>query len=238
MKLAGKTYMEIHKAGGGINFTVEHTRRASEAELRDAFHQRASQMMQSGTTLLEAKSGYGLDIQTELKMLRAIQSVKATLPLEISATFCGAHSVPRGKTSVEATRDLVECQIPLVKAAMEAGEITVDNIDVFCELGVFSQAESRDILSAGRHIGLALNFHGDELHPTQSAEMGAELRAEAISHLEEISDTGIVAMAEAGSVAVLLPTTANLLRLKVNRSENVQNILNSLSCFSHHRHAK
>ncbi|KAL9959748.1 hypothetical protein ACROYT_G033103 [Oculina patagonica] len=214
MKLAGATYMDIHKAGGGIGFTVEHVRKATEEELYTSLRKWLLRMLRSGTTLVEAKSGYGLDVESEMKMLRVIEKAKKELPIEISSTFCGAHSVPKGSTPEEATNNVVNDQIPKLQELIKNKEITVDNIDVFCEKGVFGLEETRRILEAGKAAGLALNFHGDELHPMKAAELGAKLGARAISHLEEVSDEGIQAMSAASVTAVLLPTTAYILRLK------------------------
>ncbi|KAK6993463.1 imidazolonepropionase [Biomphalaria glabrata] len=214
MKLAGATYMDIHKMGGGIHFTVSQTRQADEEELFMSLRNRLAQMVQSGTTLVECKSGYGLDLENEVKMLKVIERARKEVGVDISSTYCGAHAVPAGKTAQEATDDVIRNQIPHIRRLMEAGELQVDNIDVFCELGVFDLNQSRDILKAGKDIGLQINFHGEELHRLNSAEMGAELQAHAISHLEEISESGIEAMASSGSVAVVLPTTAYTLRLK------------------------
>lgn len=214
MKLAGASYMEVHKAGGGINFTVEHVRKASENELYEKLLQRLQRMVRSGTTLVEAKSGYGLEVESEVKMLKVIEKAKREFKdIEISSTYCGAHSVPRGKNMDEATTDVIEVQLPRIKQLMEAGELTVENIDVFCEKGVFDTEATRKILVAGKAVGLAINFHGDELHPMQSGQLGAELNARAISHLEEVSSEGIKAMSEKSVVAVVLPTTAYILRL-------------------------
>ncbi|KAM8978752.1 probable imidazolonepropionase isoform X1 [Sarcophilus harrisii] len=214
MKLAGATYMDIHQAGGGINFTVECTRKASEEELFSTFRYRLLCMMRSGSTLVECKSGYGLNLETELKMLRVIERGRRELDISISSTYCGAHSVPKGKTATEAADDIVHNHLPKLKELCQRGEIHVDNIDVFCEKGVFDLQSTRRILQGGKDIGLQINFHGDELHPMKAAELGAELGARAISHLEEISDAGIAAMATGKCSAVLLPTTAYMLRLK------------------------
>ncbi|KAL4676575.1 hypothetical protein H8959_010720 [Pygathrix nigripes] len=221
MKLAGATYMEIHQAGGGIHFTVERTRQASEEELFRSFQQRLQCMMKAGTTLVECKSGYGLDLETELKMLRVIERARRELDIGISATYCGAHSVPKGKTATEAADDIINNHLPKLKELGRNGEIHVDNIDVFCEKGVFDLDSTRRILQRGKDIGLQINFHGDELHPMKAAELGAELGAQAISHLEEVSDEGIVAMATARCSAVLLPTTAYMLRLKQPRARKM-----------------
>ncbi|XP_065067101.1 probable imidazolonepropionase [Rhopilema esculentum] len=215
MKLAGASYMDIHKAGGGIHFTVQHVRDATEDELYVSLLERLKRMVKCGTTLVEAKSGYGLDVDSEVKMLKALERAKKEfMSIEISSTFCGAHAVPRGKTMEEATDDVINVQIPKIKELNQKKELSVENIDVFCEKGVFDTDSTRKILQAGIEAGLAINFHGDELHPMQSGELGAELNARAISHLEEISDDGIKAMSEKSVVAVVLPTTAYILRLK------------------------
>uniref|UniRef100_A0A8D1VYZ0 imidazolonepropionase n=1 Tax=Sus scrofa TaxID=9823 RepID=A0A8D1VYZ0_PIG len=193
MKLAGATYMEIHQAGGGINFTVERTRQASEEELFRSLQQRLGCMMRAGSTLVECKSGYGLSLETELKMLRVIERARR-----------------EGKTAPEALQELGR-----------NGEIRVDNIDVFCEKGVFDLEATRRILQSGKDAGLQINFHGDELHPMKAAELGAELGAQAVSHLEEVSDEGIAAMATARCAAILLPTTAYMLRLKQPRARKM-----------------
>ncbi|XP_029418949.1 probable imidazolonepropionase isoform X2 [Nannospalax galili] len=256
MKLAGATYMDIHQAGGGINFTVEQTRRASEEELFRSFQQRLQCMMRAGTTLVECKSGYGLDLETELKMLRVIERARRELHLSLSATYCGAHSVPKGKTAIEAADDIISNHLPKLRELGRSGEIHVDNIDVFCEKGVFDLDSTRRILESGKEIGLQINFHGDELHPMRAAEesslsnqapgterritafispgrdsgesspkpehrLGAELGARAVSHLEEVSDEGIAAMAAARCSAVLLPTTAYMLRLQQPRARKM-----------------
>ncbi|KAK7170968.1 hypothetical protein R3I94_001005 [Phoxinus phoxinus] len=221
MKLAGATYMEVHEAGGGIHFTVAHTRSATQQHLLAALQSRLERMMRAGTTLVECKSGYGLEMDTELKMLRVINAARQSLPIEISATYCGAHAVPKGKTMEEATQDIVAVQLPKIKELMASGDLQVDNIDVFCEKGVFDLNSTRCILQAGKDMGLNINFHGDELHPMNSAHLGAELGALAISHLEEVTDDGIAAMANAKTSAVLLPTTAYILRLSPPRARDM-----------------
>ncbi|KAK2913492.1 hypothetical protein QQF64_030756 [Cirrhinus molitorella] len=221
MKLAGATYMEVHEAGGGIHFTVTHTRSATERQLLDGLKTRLERMMRAGTTMVECKSGYGLELDTELKMLRVINSARNSLPIGISATYCGAHAVPKGKTMEEATQDIVAVQLPKIKTQIASGELQVDNIDVFCEKGVFDLNATRCILKTGKDMGLNINFHGDELHPMNSAHLGAELGALAISHLEEVTDDGIAAMAKAKTSAVLLPTTAYILRLSPPRARDM-----------------
>ncbi|ELU03653.1 hypothetical protein CAPTEDRAFT_166960 [Capitella teleta] len=215
MKLAGATYMEVHRAGGGIMFTVDRVRRASVDELYTSLKQYAMKMLRCGSTFAEMKSGYGLDAENEIKMLQVINRLikDEEVPLGVSVTYCGAHAVPKGSTAAEATEDVISNQLPQIKALMDSGDLNVDNIDVFCEQGVFDVDQTKRILEAGVEAGLAINFHGEELHQLNSAEMGAEMKARAISHLEEISDEGITAMAKSGSVGVVLPTTAYILRL-------------------------
>lgn len=215
MKLAGATYMEVHQAGGGINFTVEKTRQASKEELIQLLLTRLQRMLRAGTTTVECKSGYGLEVETEVKMLTALEEARQTLPIEISSTFLGAHSVPKGLTAEEATEDVIRVQLPEIARLNSCGQLHVENVDVFCEKGVFSVDQTRRILEAARQHRFKINFHGEELCQLGSAQMGArEFGCEAISHLEEISEDGIKAMAESGSVAVILPTTAYILRLK------------------------
>ncbi|XP_026218708.1 probable imidazolonepropionase [Anabas testudineus] len=221
MKLAGATYMDVHRAGGGIHFTVEHTRAATSSDLLASLSSRLVRMQRAGTTLVECKSGYGLELQTELKMLEVIEEARRTLPINISSTYCGAHAVPKGKTVAEATENILQVQLPRLKQKMNAGTLKVDNIDVFCEQGVFDLSSTRSILKAGKDMGLNINFHGDELHPMNSAQLGADLEALAISHLEEVTDEGIAAMAKAKTAAVLLPTTAYILRLPQPRARDM-----------------
>ncbi|XP_068132881.1 probable imidazolonepropionase isoform X2 [Hyperolius riggenbachi] len=221
MKLAGATYMDIHAAGGGIHFTVDHTEAASEEKLYCSFKQRLQSMLRTGTTLVECKTGYGLKLETELKMLKVIRRAQKELDIGISPTYCGAHSVPKGKSAETAATDIIDNHLPALKQMAINEEIHVDNIDVFCEKGVFDLECTKRILQAGKAIGLQLNFHGDELNPMHAAELAAEMGAQAISHLEEISDEGISAIASAKCSAVLLPTTAYILRLKQPRARDL-----------------
>ncbi|KAL6490514.1 hypothetical protein MHYP_G00008590 [Metynnis hypsauchen] len=221
MKLAGATYMEVHEAGGGIHFTVKHTRAAPPETLLEGLKGRLERMLRAGTTLVECKSGYGLDLDTELKMLSVIDAAQRSMPIGISSTYCGAHAVPRGKTMEEATEDILSVQLPAIQKQITEGSLQVDNIDVFCEKGVFDLNSTCLILQAGKDMGLNINFHGDELHPMNSAQLGAKLAALAISHLEEVTDEGIAAMAAAKTSAILLPTTAYILRLPCPRARDM-----------------
>eukprot|EP00767_Chilomastix_cuspidata_P001431 gnl/Chilomastix_cuspidata/1540.p1 GENE.gnl/Chilomastix_cuspidata/1540~~gnl/Chilomastix_cuspidata/1540.p1 ORF type:complete len:418 (-),score=87.36 gnl/Chilomastix_cuspidata/1540:255-1508(-) len=209
MKLKGATYMDIHKAGGGIGFTVRHVEAATEAELAAGARARFDRMLALGTTTVEAKTGYGLKRDTELKMLRALNTVRGEHPLTILRTFLGAHSIhPDFEGDAErATLHQIET-IPLLA---DAGGC--DMVDVFCEKGIFSIDQTRRILRAGQEHGYGANFHGDELSCTHSGELAGEIGALSMSHCELTSDEGMAAMAKRGVVAVVLPTTSYILRI-------------------------
>jgi len=212
MKLAGATYLDIHKAGGGIGFTVRHTRASSEGELAALLAARLDRMLRCGTTLAEAKSGYGLDTESELKQLRVIHSSRH--PVELVGTFLGAHSVPAGTTAQAQTALVAGDMTRAVAEAKRRGEISPVFVDVFHEEGVFNYEQAHEILLAGQSVaGLEPSFHGDELHCCHSAELAGELGARAVSHLELVSRDGIAALAKRPSFGVLLPTTAYLMRL-------------------------
>jgi imidazolonepropionase len=195
---------------------VRCTTAADEAELLASLQARVRRMVRLGTTLAECKSGYGLTLDPEVKMLRVLEAGRLALEgtCDLVATYLGAHAVPTGTTAAAAMRDIVEVQIPEIKRLKDAGEIRPEMIDVFHETGVFVD-ETRAILEAGAAAGMRANFHGDELTAVGGAELGASLGALAVSHLEKISGAGIAALArpESSTVAVLLPTTAYVLRL-------------------------
>lgn len=213
LKLGGAGYMDVHRMGGGIGFTVRHTRASGEAELAGLLRRRLGRMLRCGTTLAEAKSGYGLDTATELKMLRVIHA--SSHAVELVGTFLGAHSVPAG-TTAQAQAQLVAGEMTReVAAAMRRGEVSPTFVDVFHEEGVFDYDQTRAILAAGRDVaGLEPSFHGDELHHCRSAELAGDIGARAVSHLEMVSRDGIAALTRRPTFAVLLPTTAYLMRLK------------------------
>lgn len=215
LKLAGASYMDIHKIGGGINFTVNHTRQADEETLYRSLVDRLDRMNATGTTLVEAKSGYGLDTETELKMLRVIDRAQQDLSfVDLVGNFCGAHSIPQGVTEEQAVDIVVNKMIPaLAKEQMEGRLSSIKLVDVFADAGVFSTKSARRILDAGAHIGLLGNFHGDELTYQACGELAGKLKCRAVSHLEHVSEDGIAAMKESHTAAVLLPTTSFVLRL-------------------------
>lgn len=209
MKLDGASYMDIHAAGGGIHATVRATSASSKAELSTLLHDRLDRMLRLGTTTVEAKSGYGLCLEEEMKLLEVLHEVEH--PVDVIATYLGAHAIPEGSTPSEAVQDIVEVQIPALIQAQAQNRISPQFIDVFCERGVFNQDETRQILEAGKSVGWGINFHGDELHCMHSGALGAQIGATAISHLEQLAPEDILQMRDI--VAVLLPTTKYFLNL-------------------------
>lgn len=204
MRAQGKTYMEIAQSGGGIRASVRDLRTTPADVLMEKTQKRLDRMLQHGITTIEAKSGYGLSTESEIKQLEVIRNLNQMHPIDLVPTFLGAHEVPdeyRGK------RDRY---IDLIIHEMLPAVIK-DNLaefsDVFCEEKVFDIDESRKIQQAASKAGLRLKFHADELKPTGGAELAASLNAVSADHLVHISDVGIKAMARAGTAAVLLPGT-------------------------------
>jgi imidazolonepropionase len=205
MKLAGKTYLEILSAGGGILNTLRSTRSCSQEQLVKGAFSYAQSMLSMGTTTIEAKSGYGLNIENELKMLRAIRDLRSLISVELVSTFLGAHAIP---PEFEGRSDdyvdlIINQMIPRV-ADKEMAEFC----DVFCEQGVFNIEQSRNILHAARCSGMKLKLHADEIVQLGGAELAAEMKAISADHLLKASDDGLEAMLKAGTIATLLPATA------------------------------
>jgi imidazolonepropionase len=210
LRLSGATYQEIAAKGGGIKSTVQRTRRASKEELVAIGKKHLDTMLSLGTTTVEAKSGYGLSVKDEIKMLEALRDLNLDHPVDVVPTFLGAHEVPpeyAGKKD-EYVRLVVEEMIPAVGERKLAAFC-----DVFCEKGVFSLEESRRILNAGKRFGLLPKVHADELTPLGGGELAAEVGAVSADHLLFISEKGMEAMAEKDVVATLLPGTAFFLFL-------------------------
>ena len=205
MRLEGKTYMEIAAAGGGILSTVKNTRHASEDDLVTATKRRLDFMIRYGTTTAEAKSGYGLNLDDELKQLRAIHRATCEHSVDLIPTLMAAHETPpEFRDQKQQYLDLV-CEEIIPRVAEER---LARFCDVFCEKGVFSVAESRRVLTTGSRYGLAPRLHADEFVDSGGAALAAELGALSADHLIAISPTGIDAMAAAGVTAVLLPGTS------------------------------
>ena len=209
-RLAGASYAQIAASGGGIVKTVAATRAASEADLIAGARPRLDAMLACGTTTAEVKSGYGLEIETELRMLRAIRRLGAVQPIELSATFMGAHEIPveyRDRRG-EYVRLVIEEMIPAV-----ANEGLAEWCDVFCESGVFTPDESRRILLAGLARGLKPRIHADELALSGGSAVAADVGARSADHLIFVDETRAAALSARGVIATLLPTAAFYLRL-------------------------
>lgn len=209
-RLRGASYQEIAAAGGGINATVQCVRRASKEELKAVARPRLRRLLQFGVTTVEAKSGYGLSVADEIKSLEAIAELNAEGPVELVPTFLGAHAIPPefGHDRKGYVQLLTDEMLPEV-----ARRRLAEFCDVFCETGVFSIAESEQILGRARDLGLCLKLHADELSPLGGAELAARMGAVSADHLLCITDAGINALAEAGTIATLLPGTAFFLGL-------------------------
>lgn len=204
----GESYQSIAAAGGGILQSVRDVRARTGLELEQLARNRLLTLRAHGSTTLEVKSGYGLDLETELKQLRVVQRLAQTERLSLVPTFLGAHEVPpefRPRRE-EYVRLVIEDMLPVV-----ARERLAQACDVFCEPGVFSVAEARAVLSAAREHGLALKLHADELEGSGGAELAADLGALSADHLAGVSDSGIRALAASTTVAVLLPATMSFL---------------------------
>jgi imidazolonepropionase len=208
-RLHGASYEEIARAGGGIASSVRATRAASEDELLAQALPRARALRSDGVTTLEIKSGYGLDLASELKMLRVARRLGTELGLGVRTTFLGAHALPpefagRADDYVE---HLCDTMLPAV-----AREGLADAVDAFCEKIAFTPAQTRRVFETARGLGLRVKLHADQLSDLGGAALAAELGALSADHLEWTSEAGVHAMAAAGTVAVLLPGAFYALR--------------------------
>lgn len=200
MRLDGATYEAIARAGGGIGSTVEATRNASEAALFEAAAKRAGALIGEGVGTIEIKSGYGLDVETELKMLRVARAVGARLPVRVKTSFLGAHAIPEGMDADSYMNDIC---IPAMRAAHMAG--LVDAVDGFCEGIAFDASQLERLFEAARRIGLPVKLHAEQLSRSGGAALAARFGGLSADHLEYAGNTDARALKEAGSVAVLLP---------------------------------
>ena len=211
MKLQGASYMEIHKVGG-IGATVRATRSASSSELYDKAITTLDHMLLNGVTTVEAKSGYGLDTDTEIKCLEVNKRLDKNHPIDIVSTYMGAHSTPpefAGNTDGYIDFMIKET-MPRVK-----NESLAEFCDAFCEEGIFSLEQTEKVLQVARDMGFKLKLHADEIVPFGGAELAARMKAVSAEHLMAVSDAGIKAMAKSGTVAVLLPATSFFLMSKI-----------------------
>jgi imidazolonepropionase len=210
-RVQGLSYLEIAERGGGILSTVEATRRASFQELYSLGKKRLDRMLSKGVTTIEAKSGYGLSLRDELKILEVMKALQRDHPIDIVPTFLGAHTIPKEfkndrKRYVEL---LIEEMIPKV-----AQEGLAEFCDVFCEEKAFGLEESRKILERGKEYGLKPKIHADQLSQGAGAELAAEVGAYSADHLEYVSQTGIERMVEKKVTGVLLPGASFFLSMK------------------------
>ena len=202
MRVEGKTYQQIAEAGGGILSTVKDTRAATKKELKKTASKRLDAMMQHGTTTVEIKSGYGLDEDSEIKMLEAIHELSEEHFMTIVPTFLGAHAIPPEYSTNpdEYVRIICERLLPYV-----AKRDLAKFCDAFCESGYFSIEQTRRIMLKAQSLGIRSKLHADQLSQTGASKLGAELKAVSVDHLEQIDDAGIDALKESGSIATVLP---------------------------------
>ena len=207
LRAAGMPYMEIARRGGGIHASVRDLRTRSEDDLFALAEPRLRALAASGVTTVEVKSGYGLSLDDELKSLRVVRRLAAALPMRIVPTWLGAHEIPHAfRERADGRRAYIDLLITEMLPVI-ARERLAQFADVFCEPGVFTVEESREILAAARAAGLGIKLHADELTPGGGAELAGEMRATSADHLAAVSDAGIAALAAGGTVATLLPGT-------------------------------
>lgn len=207
MKLRGASYEEIARAGGGILSTVQAVREASEQELVRQTLPRLQALRREGVTSVEIKSGYGLSTRHELKMLRAIARLREELRMDIHATFLGAHAIPRERDREDYLREILEEMLPAV-----AEERLAEAVDIFVENIAFTVDEQRRVFDRARELGFRLRVHADQLSNLGATRLAAEYGATSCDHLEYMTEQDARAMAEHGSVAVLLPGAFYCLR--------------------------
>ena len=200
MKLRGYSYLDILKKGGGIFYTVKETRKATNEKLFKESKQRLDKMLSCGTTTCEAKSGYGLDTDSELKILNVQKKINSVHPVDIISTFLGAHAIPKEYNPNNYVDTIINEMIPKIKNLATF-------CDVFCEKGFFTNKQSKEVLDAGKKNGLIPKIHADELSDTKGAALAAEIGAISADHLLLSNDNGLKKMADKNVVGVLLPAT-------------------------------
>lgn len=205
MRSAGMSYEEIAAQGGGIISTVKATQKASKEELIDLARIRLHKALAQGITTMEVKSGYGLNPETELKMLEVVQELNEEQPIELSSTFLGAHAVPQGVSKDEYMKTIMELMPEAAKMA--------DYCDVFCEEGYFTVEESRQILQKGMEHGMRPKLHTNQFNDIGGVQMALDLKAVSVDHLEVLSDSDIQALADSDTVATLLPGVSYFLNI-------------------------
>ena len=210
-RLNGATYADIAKAGGGIMSTVRATRAASEAELLESALRRLESLLAEGVTTIEIKSGYGLDVETELKMLRVARKLGTLRPVDVKATFLGAHTFPpEYKENHEGYVSIV-CDQALPRIVSEN---LADAVDAFCEGIAFSVEETKSVFKAARAFNLPVKLHAEQLSNLGGAKLAARFNALSVDHIEYLDEDGVESISKSGTVAVLLPGAFYYLREK------------------------
>lgn len=207
LKMNGASYAEIARAGGGIQTTVAAVRAASEQQLVEQTLPRLYALRAEGVTCVEIKSGYGLDTETELKMLRAIRNLRRHIDMDIAVTFLGAHAVPQGRTREDYLGEVINGMLPAV-----AEEKLADTVDIFVEHIAFTTDDLQRLFERARKLGLQVRAHTDQLSNMGATTLAAESGALSCDHLEYSNETDIAAMAMHGTIAVLLPAAFYFLR--------------------------
>lgn len=208
-RLNGASYEEIARSGGGIISTVNATRAISQDDLSDLIMERLEKFLREGVTTVEIKSGYGLTLESERKQLRAARNAGTRIPIRVQTTFLGAHAIPpefSGRRE-DYVRELTTEILPAL-----AGEGLIDAVDGFCEGIAFTPAEIRKIFEAARALDLPVKLHADQLSDLDGAHLAAEFKALSADHLEWTNENSVIAMAQAGTVAMLLPAAFYFLR--------------------------
>ncbi|WP_088006084.1 imidazolonepropionase [Indiicoccus explosivorum] len=218
MRLEGVSYMDIMNAGGGIHATARMTREATEEEIIEQTTSRLDSFLKHGVTTVEGKSGYGMDLETELKQLKVMKRLQGEHPIDLVPTFMGAHAVPPDYKGRE--DDFVDYIINEILPVVAEEKLAEFN-DVFCEKDVYTPEQSERILIAGKELGLLPKIHADEIVSYGGAELAAKVGAVSAEHLLKASDEGIKALAEAGTIACLLPATALFLREEVAKGRQM-----------------
>lgn len=208
LKAKGATYMEILNAGGGILSTVKATKEATKEELVEKAKISLKKMLAFGVTTIESKSGYGLDLETEIKQLEVNKILANEQPIDIVSTFMGAHAIPKDYKGKE--EDFIKKVIQMLPIIKDKN--LAEFCDIFCEHGIFSIEQSREILKEAKKLGFKLKIHADEIESIGGAELAGELETTSSEHLMAISDDGIIALKNSGVIANILPGTSFYLK--------------------------
>lgn len=201
-RLSGMDYMEIMNRGGGIAASVEKTRAASKEELIEAANKRLDSMLRMGVTTVEAKSGYGLNLETERKQLRVVEELNQIHAVDLVSTYMAAHAIPKGIGKEVYISSIIE-ELAEIRKTTNA-----EFFDVFCEKNVFELADTKKLLEAAAVHGFSLKLHADEIVPLGGAELAVTMKATSADHLLQVSEDGVRALAEGNTIATLLPGTA------------------------------